>query len=77
LIEEGCHFGLPALTLTDRDGVCGIVPAHVKAREIGVKLIVGSQVTLEDQSTIILLAQDRHGYATGNRRRCRLHDVGR
>jgi error-prone DNA polymerase len=73
LIEEAYRLGLPTLALTDRDGVYGIVRAHVKAREIGVRLIVGSQVTLTDQSTIILLAQDRCGYAN----LCRLLTVGR
>ena len=37
-------FGLPALALTDRDGVYGVVRAHVKAREVGLKLIIGSEV---------------------------------
>ena len=37
------------------------------------RLIVGSQVTVEDESTIILLAQDRRGYAN----LCRLLTAGR
>jgi error-prone DNA polymerase len=73
LIEEACRQGLLALALTDRDGVYGIVRAHIKARELGFRLIVGSQVTVEDESTIVLLAQDRHGYAN----LCRLLTVGR
>ena len=72
LIEEAYRLGLPALAVTDRDGVYGIVRAHVKARELGLKLIVGSQVTVEDESTIILLAQDRGGYAN----LCRTFDGG-
>ena len=73
LIEEAHRQGLPALALTDRDGVYGIVRAHVKARELGLRLIVGSQVTVQDESTIILLAQDRRGYAN----LCRLLTAGR
>jgi error-prone DNA polymerase len=73
LIEEAQRLGLFALALTDRDGVYGIVRAYVKARELGVRLIVGSQVTVEDESVIILLAQDRHGYAN----LCRLLTAGR
>jgi error-prone DNA polymerase len=73
LIEEGHRCGLTALALTDRDGVYGIVRAHVKARELGIRLIVGSQVTLNDESIIILLAQDRRGYAN----LCRLLTAGR
>ena len=73
LIEEAYRLGLPALALTDRDGVYGIVRAHVKARELGLRLIVGSQVTVQEESLIILLAQDRHGYAN----LCRLLTAGR
>jgi len=63
LVEEAHRQGLDALALTDRDGVAGIVRAHVKARELGVKLLVGSEVTIDDGSTIVLLARDREGYA--------------
>jgi error-prone DNA polymerase len=73
LVEEAHRLGLPALALTDRDGVYGIVRAHVKAREVGLKLIVGSQVSVADGSTIVLLAQDRGGYAN----LCRLLTKGR
>ena len=73
LIEEAHRLGLPALALTDRDGVYGIVRAHMKARELGLKLIVGSQIIVEDESVITLLAQDRRGYAN----LCRLLTTGR
>jgi len=73
LVDEASRFGLPALALTDRDGVYGIVRAHVKAREVGLKIIVGSEMTIADGSTIVLLAQDRAGYAN----LCRLISQGR
>ena len=73
LVGEAYRLGLPAIAVTDRDGVYGVVRAHVKAREAGVKLIIGSQVTLVDESTILLLAQDRRGYAN----LCRLITKGR
>ena len=41
-------FGLPSIAVTDRDGVYGIVRAHVKALELGVHLIIGSQITVDD-----------------------------
>lgn len=63
LVDEACRLGLPALALTDRDGVYGVVRAHLKAREVGLKLIIGSEISIDDGSTIILLAQDRAGYA--------------
>ncbi len=73
LVEEAHRLGLPALALTDRDGVYGAVRAHVKAREVGLKLIVGSQVSVADGSTIVLLVEDRGGYAN----LCRLLTTGR
>ena len=73
LVDEACRLGLPAIALTDRDGVYGVVRAHVRAREVGIKLIIGSEVTLNDGSTIVLLVQDRAGYAN----LCRLITKGR
>src|SRR4030095_2871148 len=63
LIEEAHRLGLLCLGLTDRDGVYGIVRAPGKAQELGLHLIIGSQITLDDGSIILLLAQDRAGYA--------------
>ena len=63
LIAEARRLGLSALALTDRDGVNGIVRAHSKAWECGMRLIVGAQVTLSDSSSIVLLVQNRQGYA--------------
>ena len=72
LVETAAaHTG--ALALTDRDGVQGIVRAHLKAKELGVRLLVGSEVTLDDGSTLVLLCQDRVGYA----HLCRLITRGR
>jgi len=59
--------------LTDRDGVYGIVRAHVKALELGLHLIIGSQITVADGSSILLLAMNRTGYAN----LCRLISTGR
>ncbi len=77
LIDRAHELGLPAVALTDRDGVYGIVRAHVRARELGIKLIAGSQVSVADGAALILLAQSREGYGTlcrlltRGRRRCR------
>jgi error-prone DNA polymerase len=74
LVEEAKRLGLPALALTDRDGVHGVVRAHVKAKELGIHLIIGSQVTVsEPPSSIVLLAMNRAGYTN----LCRLITRGR
>ena len=59
LVEQAHTHGLRSLALTDRDGIYGVVRAHVKAQELGVHLIVGAEVTVRDPicpSTCILLA---------------------
>ena len=63
LIEACANLGLEGMALTDRDGVYGVVEAHVKAREFGIRLIIGAEMTLDDGSTITLLATCREGYA--------------
>ena len=62
LVEACRRNGLPAMALTDRNGVYGIVRAHVQARQAGIHLIAGSQIGLRDGSEILLLAQNRKGY---------------
>jgi error-prone DNA polymerase len=73
LVEAAQALGLPALAVTDRDGVHGLVRAHVTARQLGVPLIAGAQASLDDGTQIVLLAQDRGGYAN----LCRLLTAGR
>ncbi|NNE43052.1 MAG: PHP domain-containing protein, partial [Gemmatimonadetes bacterium] len=82
LVERAREIGLSAVALTDRDGVYGIVQAHMAARERGVKLLVGSEITVGDPDApdasdrtqrVVLIAQDRAGY--GNL--CRLISRGR
>ena len=83
LIQRGRELGIPALVLTDRDGVYGIVRAHVAAGGDGPRLIVGAQLTVTDHpdnaeaaadhDLLVLLVQDRAGYAN----LCRLISRGR
>ena len=81
LVQRGRELGIPALVLADRDGVYGIVRAHVAAGSAGPRLIVGAQVTVSDRpddpdaatAALILLVQDRAGYAN----LCRLISRGR
>ena len=63
-LVDACHQnGISSLALTDRNGVYGIVRAHVRARQLGIHLIVGSQVSLQDGSEILLLVQDQEAIA--------------
>jgi len=73
LIEAASQRGLRSIALTDRDGVYGIVEAHVASKEAGVKVIVGSEISIDDGSTVVLLATHRAGYAN----LCQLITAGR
>jgi error-prone DNA polymerase len=68
LVRTAHALGLPAFALTDRDGVYGVVEALLAAEEVGVRLVVGAQVSVCDGTHVILLVQDREGY----RNLCRL-----
>ncbi|MEO1173296.1 MAG: PHP domain-containing protein, partial [Myxococcota bacterium] len=73
LVEAASLMGLSAIALTDRDGVYGAVRAHLRAKDLGIQLIHGAQLTLEDGSHLVLLVQNRTGYAN----LCRLISKGR
>ena len=57
LVQAAADLALAALALTDRDGVYGVVEAHAKAKELGVKLLIGTEVTIDDGGTLSLIAR--------------------
>jgi error-prone DNA polymerase len=63
LIERAADLGLAAIALTDRDGLYGIVRFGAHARQRRVAAIVGSELTFEDGSHIVLLVENERGYA--------------
>ena len=63
LVERAHGLGLPALALTDRHGLYGAVRAHRRARELGLPLVLGAELWVDDGSPLVLLAADRRGYA--------------
>ncbi len=62
LVARAGELDLPAMALTDRDGLYGVVRAHQEAKEQGLPLIIGAQVTIDDGSTLALLVQNQEGY---------------
>ena len=61
-------LGYAALAITDECSVSGVVRAHEKTSELGLALIVGSELRLQDGPRLVVLACDRTGYG----RLCRL-----
>ena len=66
LVERAHALGLPAVAITDRDGVYGLVRAHMRAKELGIRIVTGAQLTIDvegDAHHVIALARTRRGYA--------------
>lgn len=89
LVEHAVRLGLPAIAITDRDGVYGVVQAFTAVNERAeagetIKLIIGSEITFTNargpepsfetpRGRLVLLARTREGYAA----MCGLISTGR
>lgn len=62
LVARAHELGYAALALTDECSLAGVVRAHVAAKAVGLRLIVGSEIRLEDGLRLVLLATSREGY---------------
>jgi error-prone DNA polymerase len=67
LLDRAAELGLTALALTDHDATYGLASFYVHAKAIGLKPILGAEVTLEDGSHLTLLAETNTGYANLSR----------
>ena len=63
LVETAAMLGYEALAITDECSMSGIVRAHVAAKALGLKLIIGSELRLRSGRRLVVLARDRNGYA--------------
>jgi len=73
LVRRAAELDYAALAVTDTNTLAGIVRAHVSAKEVGLKLIVGAEITPTDSPPVLLWATDRPAYG----RLSRLITVGR
>jgi len=62
LVARARELGYAALAITDECSLAGIVRAHMAAKACGLRLIVGSEIRLEEGPRMVLLATDREGY---------------
>jgi len=62
LVARAAELGYAALAITDECSLAGVVRAHMAAKAVGLKLIVGSEIVLADGTKLVLLAQNRAGY---------------
>src|SRR5688500_5116760 len=61
LVARAAALGYRALALTDECSLAGAVRAHQAAKELGLQLILGSEVSVE-KDKLVLLATDRRAY---------------
>ncbi|MBT6153688.1 MAG: error-prone DNA polymerase [Planctomycetaceae bacterium] len=73
LVHRAQQLGLTALAITDRNSVAGVVRAHAAAKDVGLKLLIGAEVTPINAPPVVLLATDRAAYG----RLCQLITAGR
>ncbi len=73
LVERATALDYHALAITDVNSLNGVVRAHTAAKETGLKLIIGAEITPEDAPPVVLWATDRAAYG----RLARLITVGR
>jgi DNA polymerase III alpha subunit len=67
LAARAAELGLPALALTDHDGLYGAVAFWRAARTKGIQPIIGAELTLAHGSHLTLLAENQTGYANLSR----------
>ncbi|NLE99846.1 MAG: DNA polymerase III subunit alpha [Anaerolineales bacterium] len=73
LAARAAELGLPALALTDHDGLYGAVRFVRAAQEVGLKPILGAEMTLTDETHLTLLIENARGYTN----LCRLVTLAR
>jgi error-prone DNA polymerase len=62
LAERAAALEMPALGLCDRDGLYGAPRLFGRAKEHGLRAIVGAELTMEDNTILPLLVETRTGY---------------
>ena len=73
LMAQAKLLGLPAIAITDRNTLAGIARAHQRAEEVGIRLVVGCRLDLDDSLPVLVYPTDRAAYG----RLCRLLSIGK
>jgi error-prone DNA polymerase len=63
LLAQAALFRLPALGITDRNSLAGIVRAHVRAKEANVRLVIGCRLDLTDAPSVLVYPTDVKSYS--------------
>ncbi|HEX4195669.1 MAG TPA: PHP domain-containing protein, partial [Stellaceae bacterium] len=55
-------WGLAAIALTDRNTLAGVVRAHVAAKEVRMRFLVGARLDFRDAASVLVYPTDRAAY---------------
>jgi len=64
LLGKAQALDMPALALTDHNRLTGAIRFYEKARNMGIKPIIGAEVTVEGEYHLTLLCKDIKGYSS-------------
>src|ERR1700722_16636918 len=73
LFARAAVLGIPALGITDRGTLAGIVRAHQRAEETNVRCIIGTRLDLTDGASVLVYPTGQPAYAG----LCRLLTLGK
>lgn len=62
MVQRAADLDMSHIVVTDRDGVYGSARAHHKAKELGIKAVVGAELTLECGAVLPVIVRTREGY---------------
>jgi error-prone DNA polymerase len=62
IVTRAAELDMPAVGIMDRDTVSGAVRFHLEAKELGLRAMVGVEITLEDGSLLPLMPLNLKGY---------------
>ncbi|MBT4521133.1 MAG: error-prone DNA polymerase [Halieaceae bacterium] len=63
LVKRAAELDYSALAITDECSLAGVVKAHVAAKELGIQLIIGSELNLEEGIKVVALVPSRAAYS--------------
>ncbi|MDB6094463.1 MAG: polymerase alpha subunit [Verrucomicrobia bacterium] len=62
LVKVAARLAMPALALCDRNGVYGVVRQHTSAKGLGLRALVGCELTMVDDTVVPVLVATQAGY---------------
>jgi error-prone DNA polymerase len=72
LVATAKAIGHEAIAVADANTLAGVVRAHLAAKEVGIKFIIGARLLLQDAPSLLAYPTDRTAYG----RLCRLLTIG-